>query len=198
MTLKWRAIRTVTLTALTSVFFAFGATGAMAEEEKKGPPFGERKKAPPPKPAERQWTVTQEGERKFAFSFNFKPGIPDPDQLTEIMVNINEIPKRAHPTFGSSIPMQKARVELDLLSPGDEVVGRYLAHAIPLSRGTYGLHMTPAQDGVYTINLRGKLEDGTEVKASVKLPVNVWPLPKELQGAGTKTKTTSRRRPIKL
>ena len=158
MTQQWRTTRKTssrraTLTALVTVLFAFGATAAMAEEEKKGPPFGERKKPPPPKPAERQWTVTQEGERKFAFSFSFKPGIPDANQLTEIMVNINEIPKRAHPTFGSSIPMQKARVVLDLLSPGDEAAGRYLAHAIPLSRGTYGLHVTPAQDGMSDLNI---------------------------------------------
>ena len=114
------------------------------------------------------------------------------------MVTLNEIPKRPHPTFGSRVPIQEARLVIELSSPTGAVVGRYLAHDIPLSRGKYGIHITPAEDGIYTMTLRGSTPDGEALKGELKLPVNVWPLPEALQGSGAAGKKSGRRRPIKL
>lgn len=172
------------------------AFNASAEDGK--PPFAEKAKPPPPKPEERAWTTSQKGEDKtFQYDFLFKPGIPNPNQLTEVMVSVNEIPKRAHPQFGNRIPQQNADLVIELTSPAGEVVGRYRAHAIPLSRGKYGVHMTPKQDGLYTISVRGTTEAKDTLTTELKLPVNVWPLPKELEGTGEASRT-ARRRPVKL
>ncbi len=172
---------------------------AVAEEEeaKKGPPFGERKKPPPPKPPTRTWTLEQKGDRNFLIDFDMKPGIPDPGQLTEVMISLNEVPAKPHPRFGNRVPQQDARVVVELNGATGELLGRYVAHAIPLSRGKYGLHITPAAEGIHTMVLRATTADDYRLNGEVKLPVAVWPLPEALQGAGA-AKKTGRRRPIKL
>ena len=168
------------LTAIAAAAVLFTALPAIAEEDKDSP-FGERKKKPPPKPAERTTSATQTSKTgSFAYEFDFKPGIPDPGLVTEIIVSANEIPKTPHPRFGSRVPLQSAHVVIELTSPAGELVGRYLAHPLPLQRGKYGLHVTPAQDGIYTLRLVGKTESGAALEAETKLPVNVWPLPPEL------------------
>lgn len=170
---------------------------ARAEEEKKGgPPFGERpKSADKPKPAERSWTVGQEG--KFVFAFNFKPGIPSPDEVTEILFTANAIPKTPHPRFGSRVPLENADLVVEVTSPGGELIGRFRAHSIPGSAGKYGLHFTPAQDGIYVLALKGTTEDGAALTAQVKLPVNVWPLPADLEGTGEDKGSATGRKPVK-
>ena len=76
-------------------------------------------------------------------------------------------------------------------------MGRYLGHSVPFSRGKYGVHMTPKADGIHSLKLEGTTEKGLKMDVEVKLPVNVWPLPKELQGTGD-APSSARRRPIKL
>ena len=166
--------------------------GDAAAGEKKGPPFGEAPKKEEPKPSERTWTVKTE---EFEFSVAMKPGIPDPDQVTEVMINANAIPKTPHPRFGSRVPLEEANIIVEAMNPAGQLVGRYRAHSIPLASGKYGLHVTPSQEGIYTLSIRGTSADGKPLSADVKLPVKVWPLPAELRGSGD---ASSSRKPIKL
>ena len=166
-------------------------------EESGDSPFKAKEKAPPPKPKTRTWTVKTTGDASFTFRFDFAPGIADVDKVLETVVTINQIPEKADIKFGRSVPQQNAVFSLELIDPRGKAVGRYKAHAIPFSRGKYGVHMTPKMDGVHTIRLAGKTDKGVKMSAEVKLPVNVWPLPKELEGSGD-APASARRRPIKL
>ena len=157
--------------------------GAGEAEEKKKPPFadGPEEKKEQPKPATRNWAVAT---KTHAFSLSFAPGIPDANQTTEILIMANAIPKTAHPTYGTRVPMKDARLTVEVTNPAGESVGTYLAHPIPLSAGKYGLHFTPTQEGLYTLAVKARTDDGKDVTAELKMPVAVWPLPKELESSG--------------
>lgn len=179
--------------ALLSLPIAIFATNAMAQDAK--PPFadGPTEKAKP-KPKSRTWTVTAEG---FSMSYLFEPGIPDPGQVTEIMIVASSVPARPHPRYGSRVPLNKARIFVEVTNPAGESLGRYVAHALPLTSGKYGLHFTPGTEGIYTLRITGKTADGKDIKSSVKLPVAVWPLPDELKGSGDGEGARTARRVIR-
>jgi hypothetical protein len=163
--------------------------------EKKGPPFADKGPTQTtPKPGERTWTV-KSGE--FAFTVGMKPGIPDPDQVTEILIAANAVPKSPHPKFGNRVPLEGAQLIVEVSSPGGEVVAKFKAHEMPLAAGRYGIHFTPGQEGIYTLAIRGKSADGKTLVADVKLPVKVWPLPAELQGSGAEADKSGGRAPIR-
>jgi hypothetical protein len=165
--------------------------------EKKGPPFsdGPNKSANAVKPAERTWTI-KSGE--FIFTVGMKPGVPDPDQVTEIMIAANAVPKRADPKFGNRVPLENANLTLEVTSPGGEVIAKFRAHQMPLSSGKYGVHFTPGQEGIYSLAIRGTTADGKALSGDLKLPVKVWPLPAELQGSGADADQSGGRKPIKM
>lgn len=174
---------------ITPVALALVAGTALAEEPtKKGPPFADAKPeaAAGPKPDRRTWGVAQETENgKFSFNVDMKPGIPDPEQVTEIMINANQHPKRPDPVYGSNVPLEGARIVVEVTNPAGQLVGRYLTHAMPLTKGRFGMHFTPTQEGIYTLKITGKTAKGEALNSELKLPVKVWPLPPELQGSGT-------------
>lgn len=172
------------------------AAGDPPTEEKKGPPFadGPAEKKVEPKPESRTWTVNKD---TYAYTFSFIPGIPDANQVVEIQVTAASIPKTPHPKYGTRVPVDGARITLDAINPAGELVGRYLAHPIPLASGKYGLHLTPSQEGLYRLVLKGKTSEGQELSAEVKLPVNVWPLPKELEGSGAEGGASAGRAVVK-
>lgn len=167
-----------------------------AEGEKKGPPFADSGKKAAAKPEARTWNVIQKGDVKLAFAAEMKPGVPDPQQLTEIMLTASAIPARPDPVFGSQVPLEGARIIVEIMNPAGQLVGRYLTHPIPFAKGRFGLHFTPSQEGIYTLGIRGKTQKGEAINAEVKLPVKVWPLPPELEGTGEKAEGGGRRGPI--
>lgn len=166
----------------------FAAPSASAQPFADGP---DADKKLPPKPEQRTWTVK---EGNFAFTFEFKPGIPDPNQVTEVLIFATEVPKTPHPRYGNRIPLGDARFTVEADNPAGESVGRFLAHAFPLQAGRYGLHMTPTQEGIYNLTVEGKTKDGRDLKARLQLPVKVWPLPKALEGSGADVGGGNRRR----
>jgi hypothetical protein len=181
-------MRTILLSLLLG---AIAAGPAHADEEKK-PPFAEKPKAPAPKPSER--TVEALQESKYAFGVRMKPAIPAPGEVTEITVSANAVPKTPHPTFGNRVPLESAEIWIEMTSPAGEVVGRYVAHPVPLAHGKFAFHFTPGQDGLYNIGIRGTADGKDSVQADAKLPVNVWPLPAELENASKQAGDT--RRPL--
>lgn len=163
--------------------------------EKKGPPFADKGPAEnTPKPPQRNWTV-KTGD--FLYTVNMSPGIPDPDQVTEIMIAAISVPKKADPKYGNRVPLEDANITVEVSSPGGETVAKFKAHQMPLTAGKYGLHFTPAQEGIYTLAIRGTTADGKALSADVKLPVKVWPLPAELQGSGAESDKSGGRAPIR-
>jgi hypothetical protein len=182
---------TVALT-IASAMTIVSLTSIAGEPEKKGPPFGDAPKAADePKPAERTWTV-KSGE--YLLSVLMKPGVPDPDQATEVTITASLVPKTPNPRYGNRVPVENASVVVDVQNPAGEVVHRIAAHQLPLSSSKYGMHLTPSQAGLYTLSIKGTTEDGKPIAGELKLPVKVWPLPQELKGGGDDDKG---RRPIK-
>lgn len=187
--------------SLAAALFLLGAGDPEKEKEAAPPPtgggpvppFGEAPKAAAPKPDTRTWNA-RAGE--LAFTAVMKPGIPDPGQVVEVIITAASIPKTPHPKYGSRVPMEAASIIVELTSPAGEVVGRFVAHPMPLTAGKYGLHLTPANDGLYTMGIRGSTAQGQAISADIKLPVKVWPLPAELQGTGEPSEGGARR-PIK-
>lgn len=157
------------------------ATPASAEE-KPPPPTDQAKpeEAPPPKPANRNWTVKS---GRFAVTFATTPGIPEPDQVAEVLILAGMVPEHADPRFGQNQPLKDARILIHLTDPKGETES-YLAHPIPRAAGRYGIHFTPKHAGLYQLQLKGKTAKGQAVEAKMTLPVAVWPLPAELQGSG--------------
>ena len=169
------------------------SAGAQAEAQK--PPFaGDPDEAvQKPRPPVRTWTVNAGG---FSYSFEFTPGIPKAGELIEIMISVARIPTTPHPRFGTRIPQEDARLVLEVTAPDAKRLRRFRAHAIPRARGRYGLHVTALKDGLHGLRIVGRAKDGAELRAETKLPVNVWPLPPELEGSGDEAGSTRRRRPV--
>lgn len=178
------------LTLAFAAFAAAVATPAVAQPFADGP---DEKKEVAPRPASRTWSVKS---GKFAFTFDFKPGIPKPNEMTEVRIFATAIPPKPDPRYGNRIPLGDAQFTIEAVNPAGESVGRFRAHAFPLQRGRYGVHMTPTQEGLYELILSGKTADGKKLKARLKLPVDVWPLPKELEGSGDEVGASRRRRVI--
>lgn len=207
-TATWRTLRTLVRGGLVATCLASTAawaqdppkkppfadppkTGeaAKADGEKKGPPFADKSDAPAvePKPERRTWNAVTESEAgKMAFTFESKPGVPDVDQVVELVISANAIPKRPDPVFGSTVPLVDARLVLEATNPAGQLVSRTVAHALPQAKGRYGVHFTAAQEGIYTLRLRGKTAKGEVVDATMKLPVKTWPLPEDMKGTGDK------------
>ncbi len=183
----------------TALALALGLTAAGTAARAQGaqPPFAgdPDAKTEAPRPAIRNWTINAGG---LSFSLEFNPGIATAGQLVEMTVAVATIPKTPHPRFGNRIPEAEARFVLEMRDPQGELVGRYRAHPLPLSNGRYGLHFTPAKDGLYEILITGKTAKGVDMRATTKLPVNVWPLPADLQGSGDDAGAIRRKRPIIL
>lgn len=156
---------------------------ARAEQDKAGPPFADGPDEPKvaPRPKTRAWTVVN---RPFTFSLSFAPGILEKGKVAEIVLTGIETPKTPDPRFGSTVPMIGAKLVAEISSPAGQLIRRYLMHPIPLTQGKYAFHFTPDEEGIHGLKIVGKLADGRSVSASLKVPVDVWPLPKELEGTG--------------
>lgn len=141
------------------------------------------------KPAVRTWAVK---EGKFAYVFVFEPGIPDPNQVLTVTVE----PQPAERSFGARSRVEGAKLALNITDPDGKRVGRYLLHALPLSKGKYATHFTPTASGLYGLMLEGTTAEGKTMSASLKMPVDVWPLPEELEGSGAQGVATRVRAPL--
>lgn len=151
---------------------------------------------PPQRPAERTASLAVEGTKgsKFDIGLRFAPGVPNADERTEIILTVNEVPKTPHPRYGTAVPVTGARVVVELTNPVGDIVARYLTHEIPLSAGKFGLHITPPQDGMLGLNVKGRTRDGKVFEGTLRFPVNVWPLPADMMD--TKAKPSGGRRPV--
>lgn len=182
---------------IASLALALTAGLALADEPQgpKGPPFADGPDTPkvPPKPKRRAWVVVR---APLTFAFEFVPGIPAKDAVAEVTFAASEKPSTPDPRWGSAIPLAGANLVAELESPAGEVIERYVAHPVPLAQGKYAFHFTPTEEGVHGLRIVGTLADGRSVNAELKVPVDVWPLPKALEGTGDAA-ASSRRRAVR-
>lgn len=177
------------LVAAATLGTSLGAVSGRAAPPFAGDPDSDQL---PPKPETRQWNVTTPSH---AVSFLFEPGIPDPNQTTTITIVPSKRSKGSSP-LGGADAIEGARMIVTVKSPDGEVLGRYRTHPNPLSKSKYAFHYTPIVEGVHTLHVDGKAPDGKTFEAEVKMPVAVWPLPKELQGKGDAVPGGGVKRPI--
>lgn len=175
--------------------FAGGLMLGLGASTTSAQPFAgspDKPTATPPK--HRRWMVKS---GVFAFALQFTPGVPNPGQMTEILLSVGEVPKTPDPRFGTHIPEKQASIIAALRSPDGASTVRYRVHELPGAAGQYGLHVTPKASGIYTLEFTGRTHDGRRLFATVQLPVGVWPLPPELEGQGAPIGGAARaRRPI--
>lgn len=189
-------MRLTSILAVSPLVLALGASLALADQA--APPFADDPDAPkvPPKPERRAWTVET---KPFTFASEFVPGIPEAGNVVEVTVSAIETPKTPDPRWGSTVPLSGAQLVAELSSPAGEVLRSYVLHPVPLAQGKYAFHFTATEAGIHGLSLKGKLADGRAVNAKMKVPVDVWPLPKELEGsgaAGAPTRRRALRRPV--
>ncbi|NJK88051.1 MAG: hypothetical protein HC923_00755 [Myxococcales bacterium] len=146
----------------------------------------------PPKPESRAWNHKTSG---LVVSFLFEPGVPDPNQVTTLTIVPSE-PVGGTGLVGRTRPLEGADIVVTVKDPSGKKLGRYRAHPNPLSKAKYGLHYTPAVRGVHTVEVEGKLPNGKTFLAEAALPVDVWPLPAELEGTGDKVQGAGIKRPL--
>jgi hypothetical protein len=143
-----------------------------------------------PRPASRKWNLK---EGNIVLSFLFEPGIPNVDQLTTITVVAQR--QKGRSIVGRQ-RLEGADIELTFKTPDGRAIGRYQLHANPMSRAKYATHFTPTAEGVHEIVVSGKTADGTPLGGTLALPVDVWPLPEELEGTGAKIAGGGARAPV--
>jgi len=184
-----RTFSTRTLLSSTAALALLAATA----DAPAAPPFAGDPDAEelPPKPETRVWNVLSGSH---AVSFMFEPGIPDPNQTTTITIVPTKKGKGSG--IGKAAAIEGAKMIVTVKSPEGEVVGRYRTHPNPLSKSKYGMHYTPAVEGVHTLEVKGKAPGGIRFEASTKMPVAVWPLPEDLQGSGDDVGGGGVKRPV--
>ena len=182
-------------TLLVSMLSTVPAFSAFADNVQAGPPADAPRPAPEARPAERTFSATKNADQPFVFDFQCRPGIPNPNEVVELIVSVYEGKGPGRARIGQTVATQGASLVLELADPQGEIVGRYRGHPVPLTAGRYGFHLTPKQTGIYTITLRGETSDERALLATAKLPVNVWPLPDDLKSS-TQDEAVLRR-PIK-
>lgn len=156
-----------------------------------GPPFSDDPYADQvgERPEVRQWGVKS---KDLAFVFVFEPGVPDPNQTTTITVEV----QKANAGFGRQSRVEGASLVLSVVDPEGKDLGSQRLHALPLSRSKYATRLTPLKSGLYDLKVSGMTPQGKKVEVTCKFPVDVWPLPKELEGSGASGVASRVRAPL--
>ena len=134
--------------------------------------FGaEAKPSESPKPAVR---TVQVKDGIILFKVRLTPGVPDPGQVVEAMVEMFEVPPVPDPIYGEQIPVKDSTIIAEVTdADGEGYTQRYLIHP-QMDAGTYGFHYTPARKDILRVVFKGK-HKGRKFSTSFRTPVAVWP-----------------------
>ncbi|MBN2494206.1 MAG: hypothetical protein JXR96_06425 [Deltaproteobacteria bacterium] len=136
---------------------------------------GEKKadKAPKAEPRPAVRTV-QVKDDIVQFNVRMTPGVPEPGQVVEARIEMNELPPVPDPVYGEQIPIKDAKLTLDVTdAKGEGYTLRYLVHPLA-DAGAYGLHFTPNRKDVYRLVIRG-VHHTRKLAGTFYLPAGIWP-----------------------
>jgi hypothetical protein len=140
-----------------------------APEAKPAVPAG-----PPPRPPTR--TIARKAG-DFIYTLRMKPGVPEPGDMVEFVVDAVETLKVPHPVYGDRMPLGGARIIARVVfEKAPDVVFKYAVQPVG-DEGTYGFHYTPEQIGKYSLTLSVKAAEDRSMEARFSFPVGLWPLP---------------------
>lgn len=146
---------------------AAGAADKKAEEPAKPEP----PKPVPPKPESR---VVQLKDKGLLFNVRLRPGAPDPGQVVEVFIEMNEVPPVPDPVYGEQIPIKDAQITVEVTdADGAGYTTAYRVHPLQ-DAGSYGMHFTPARKDNYRLTLKGKHTTG-RYEVGTRVPVGIWP-----------------------
>jgi len=105
-----------------------------------------------------------------------RPGEPQPAQLIELQLDVSQIRNPPDPTFGDEAPLDNAQMVLSFTGPGAKV----RSYLRPLGdAGSYGVHWTPQNKGLWTATLAPLAGQGPSVSFEIGVGV---PMPASAQG----------------
>ncbi|MCK5690512.1 hypothetical protein KAI87_14630, partial [Myxococcota bacterium] len=174
------------LLTLTGFGTAIGAPKAPAADKKGAKAAEAPAEAPKPKPKPKPpLQRIRHAENGVSYKIVVRPGVPAVGKTFVVEVELAEILKVRHVRYGDRKPMDKADFQAILVAPKPKK--RRAKRAAPIVRtgfkmkdaGTYGLTFTPTTAGLYSLHLRGKSSDGKIISYSMKMPVDVWPVPED-------------------
>jgi hypothetical protein len=146
---------------------------------------------PPPRPASRT-IIRKAGD--YLFTLKIKPGVPEPGDMVEYVLDVVQVAQVPHPVYGDRIPIGGmglvAKVSFE---KAPDVLFRYRVQPVG-DEGTYGFHYTPEQIGKYNVVFAAQLPEGKPMEVRYSFPVGQWPLPPDTdlgdaidEGGGGKT-----------
>lgn len=130
--------------------------------------------SPPPKPEVRHLQVKS---GPVLFGVQLEPGVPDPEEVVEVSIEMAEVPPIPDPIYGERIPVKGAEIVAEVAdADGAGYTVKYRVHPLQ-DAGSYGFHFTPLRKDNYQVTLKG-IYKTKKFDPSFRVPVGIWPFTK--------------------
>ena len=113
--------------------------------------------------------------QRVGYTVTQTPGTAAAGATFELAVRLEELVKKADPTFGRRRLLQGASVVVYLLAPNGSVLDARIASPDG-DDGEFAVHFTAPVDGIYSAVVRGSAPDGVTLDYAVLVGVGVWPM----------------------
>jgi hypothetical protein len=130
--------------------------------------------SPPPKPEIRHLQVKS---GPVLFEIRLEPGVPDPEEVVEVAIEMAEIPPIPDPIYGERIPVKGSEIVAEVAdADGAGYTVKYRVHPLQ-DAGSYGFHFTPLRKDNYQVTLKG-IYKTKKFDPHFRIPVGIWPFTK--------------------
>jgi len=164
-------MRVLTVAVALLVLPAFLASGA--DKVKTGAKVPE-KPSTPPKPEIRNLQVKS---GTLLFGIRLEPGVPDPEEVVEVSIEMAEVPPIPDPIYGERIPVKGSEIVAEVAdADGAGYTVKYRVHPLQ-DAGSYGFHFTPLRKDNYQVTLKG-IYKTKKFDPNFRVPVGIWPFTK--------------------
>jgi hypothetical protein len=164
-------MRVLTIAVALLVLPAFLAAGA--DKVKTGAKVPAQP-SPPPKPEIRNLQVKS---GPVLFGIRLDPGVPDPEEVVEVAIEMAEVPPIPDPIYGERIPVKGAEIVAEVAdADGAGYTVKYRVHPLQ-DAGSYGFHFTPLRKDNYRVTLKG-IYKNKKFDPHFRVPVGIWPFTK--------------------
>lgn len=164
-------MRVLTVAVALLVLPAFPASGA--DKVKTGAKVPAQP-LPPPRPEIRHLSVHS---GPVLFGIRLEPGVPDPEEVVEVAIEMAEVPPIPDPIYGERIPVKAAEIIAEVAdADGAGYTVKYRVHPMQ-DAGSYGFHFTPLRKDNYQVTLKG-IYKTKKFDPGFRVPVGIWPFTK--------------------
>jgi hypothetical protein len=158
-------VLTVAVAILVSpVFLANGADKVKTGAKVPAQP------SPPPKP---EILNLQVKSGTLLFGIRLEPGVPDPEEVVEVAIEMAEVPPIPDPIYGERIPVKEAEIVAEVAdADGAGYTVKYRVHPLQ-DAGSYGFHFTPLRKDTYRVTLKGVYKT-KKFDPDFRVSVGIW------------------------